>query len=90
MDKDSAAQVPASRKSKNALVKTHKAHLKTLGSDPDADRPVKQPILEDGYQASTKSIRDLDIVRHTISVQDEECGRITNTKGGTNRCRWPT
>ncbi len=63
MDDDVTGRAPWSRKSKNALVKRHKAHLKTLGDDQNADRPVKQPLLPEAYQASARSIRDLDIVR---------------------------
>ncbi|KAK3309870.1 uncharacterized protein B0T15DRAFT_16507 [Chaetomium strumarium] len=60
--KDAVAAVPASRPSKEKLVKTHQAHLKKQASSPNAPRPVKQPILSDAYPPSTKSIRELEII----------------------------
>ncbi|KAK4240436.1 hypothetical protein C8A03DRAFT_31461 [Achaetomium macrosporum] len=60
--KDTVAAVPASRLSKEKLVKTHQAHLKKQDSSPNAPRPVKQPILSEAYPASAKSIRELEII----------------------------
>ncbi|KAK3335944.1 hypothetical protein B0T19DRAFT_408041 [Cercophora scortea] len=54
--------VPASRPTKEQLFKTHKTHLESQDLSPDAPRPVKQPILTEAYPASTRSIRDLEII----------------------------
>jgi len=58
-----AGTVPIKRKSRNALLKAHKVHLKAQEVDDDAARLVKQPIMEEAYHASARSIRDLSIVR---------------------------
>ncbi|KAK4098603.1 hypothetical protein N658DRAFT_488317 [Parathielavia hyrcaniae] len=50
------------RLTKDELVKTHSTHLQTQDSSPNAPRPVKQPIVLEGYPASTKSIRELEII----------------------------
>jgi len=54
--------VPAKRLTKEQLLETHKGHLKKQDLSPDAPRPVKQPILAEAYPASTKSIREVDLV----------------------------
>ena len=59
----SMGKIPVTRKSRNALLKAHKAHLKAQENDEDEGRLVKQPVMEKAYQASAKSIRDLAIVR---------------------------
>ena len=59
---EEVGKVPPVRKSKNSLVKTHKAHLKAQENNEDAPRPVKQPVMLEAYQASAKSIRDLELV----------------------------
>jgi hypothetical protein len=55
-------RVTFKRLTKEELLKTHQAYLKTQDNSPDAPRPVKQPILSEAYPASTKSIRELEIV----------------------------
>lgn len=55
-------RVPPSRLSKQALLKTHKSHLKKQGKLQVNSRQVKQPVLTEAYQASTKSIKELEIV----------------------------
>ncbi|SPQ18407.1 b948e930-a345-4c23-a8e7-80127fed34cc [Thermothielavioides terrestris] len=54
--------VPARRLTKEELVKTHATHLKKQNTSPNAPRPVKQPVMSDAYPASTKSIRELEII----------------------------
>jgi hypothetical protein len=62
-EKDSLrGSVPPKRLTKEELLRTHKSHLQKQDLAPDAPRPVKQPFLEQAYPASTKSIRDLEIV----------------------------
>ena len=63
-----AGTVPATRKSRNALLKVHKTHLKTQEDEEDTGRLVKQPVLETAYQASARSIRELEIVRYLLFV----------------------
>ncbi len=64
MKSENLAERPAaSRTPRDVLVKTHNARLTTQDNDDSAARPVKQPLLEEAYQASTKSIKDLEIVR---------------------------
>lgn len=58
-------RVPPKRLPKDELARTHKSHLRKQDLNPNAPRPVKQPLLEQAYPASTKSIRDLEIVNHT-------------------------
>lgn len=60
--KSKAGAVPPRRLTKEALATTHNAHLKKQSTSPLAPRPVKQPVLADAYPASTKSIRELEIV----------------------------
>lgn len=60
--KGAAGTAPTRRPTKEELINTHKTHLKKQDNSPDAPRPVKQPILSDAYPASTKSIRELEIV----------------------------
>ncbi|KAL2021602.1 hypothetical protein VTK56DRAFT_6955 [Thermocarpiscus australiensis] len=60
--KDAAGAVPVRRLTKEELVKTHRTYLKKQDNSPDAPRPVKQPIMSEAYPASTKSIRELDII----------------------------
>ncbi|KAK3945207.1 SET and MYND domain-containing protein 4 [Diplogelasinospora grovesii] len=59
---DLKGKVPPRRLPKEELARTHKAHLKKQDLTPDAPRPVKQPIMEEAYPASTRPIRDLDII----------------------------
>jgi hypothetical protein len=61
---DTTGRVPARRLTKDELVNTHKTYLKKQDNSPNAPRPVKQPLLSEAYPASTKSIRELDIVNH--------------------------
>jgi hypothetical protein len=60
--KDAVGPTPPRRLTKEELVKTHSTHLKKQDSSPNAPRPVKQPIMSEAYPASTKSIRELEIV----------------------------
>jgi hypothetical protein len=60
--KDAAGLAPPRRLTKEELVKTHSTHLKKQDSSPNAPRPVKQPIMSEAYPASTKPIRELEIV----------------------------
>lgn len=55
-------KLPSRRLNKEELARTHKSHLKKQDLTPDAPRPVKQPLLDQAYPASTRSIRDLEIV----------------------------
>jgi hypothetical protein len=60
--KERNGAVPARRLTKEQLLETHKGHLKKQDLAPNAPRPVKQPILTEAYPASTKSIRDVELV----------------------------
>jgi hypothetical protein len=60
--KERNGAVPVRRLTKEQLLETHKGHLKKQDLSPNAPRPVKQPILTEAYPASTKSIRDVDLV----------------------------
>lgn len=60
--KDAAGTVPPKRLTKDELVKTHAVYLKKQSNSPNAPRAVKQPVMSEAYPASTKSIRDLEIV----------------------------
>jgi hypothetical protein len=57
---------PPRRLSKEELMQTHKSHLKKQELNPNAPRPVKQPLLSEAYPASTQSIHDLELVKHPI------------------------
>ena len=72
--KDTAGRVPAGRLSKDELVNTHKTYLKKQDNSPNAPRPVKQPILSEAYPASTKSIRELDIVNNPSRFYQDQRG----------------
>ncbi len=61
-----AAAVPVRRLGKEELVNTHKTYLEKQDNSPHAPRAVKQPVLEEAYPASTKSIKDLEIVNSTV------------------------
>jgi hypothetical protein len=65
--------VPAKKLTRDELVRTHRSHLKKQDLSPDAPRPVKQPMLEELYNASTKSIRDLEIVFDFLSSVLDSC-----------------
>ncbi|KAK4231119.1 SET and MYND domain-containing protein 4 [Podospora fimiseda] len=53
----------AKRLTKEQILKTHNAHLKKQENMPStAPRPVKQPVMTEAYPASTKSIRDVEII----------------------------
>jgi hypothetical protein len=65
--KDAAGTVPVRRLAKDELVNTHKSHLTKQDDSPHAARAVKQPVMSEAYPASTKSIRDLEIVSHPLS-----------------------
>lgn len=67
--KDTAGPLPVRRLSKDELVNTHKTHLEKQDNSPNAPRPVKQPIMSEAYPASTKSIRDLEIVNQLSFIQ---------------------
>jgi len=54
--------VPPKRLTKEELVRTHQAHVKKQDVSQGAPRQVKQPMLEEKYGASTRSIRDLELV----------------------------
>lgn len=55
-------KVPPQKHTKAELLKTHNAHVKKQDLAPNAPRPVKQPVMADAYPASTKSIKDVEIV----------------------------
>lgn len=55
--------MPPRRLTREELTKTHKSHLKKQDLSPDAPRPVKQPVMTEAYPASTKSIREVEIVK---------------------------
>lgn len=63
--------VPSNKASRIALLKTHQSHVI---SQPDVQtanaRPVKQPLLHEAYAASTKSLRDLELVWTIKSLVD--------------------
>jgi hypothetical protein len=60
--KDNTGVLPKRRLTKEELTKTHSTHLKKQDNSPHAPRPVKQPVMSDAYPASSKSIRELEIV----------------------------
>ncbi|KAL2137279.1 hypothetical protein VTI74DRAFT_5010 [Chaetomium olivicolor] len=60
--KETAGAIPSRRLTKEELVETHKTHLTSQNNSPNAPRPVKQPLMADAYPASTKSIRELEII----------------------------
>lgn len=59
-----AGTIPTKKLTKEQLFKTHEEHIKQQNATqtPNGPRPVKQPNLAEAYPASTKSIRDLEIV----------------------------
>lgn len=63
--------VPSNKASRITLLKTHQSHVI---SQPDVQtanaRPVKQPLLNEAYAASTKSLRDLELVWTIKSLVD--------------------
>ncbi|KAL2165987.1 hypothetical protein VTG60DRAFT_3477 [Thermothelomyces hinnuleus] len=61
-NKPKAGTVPPRRLTKEELINTHNAHLKQQKSSPNAPRAVKQPVMSEAYPASTKSIRELEII----------------------------
>ncbi len=61
-----ATAAPVRRLGKEELVNTHKSYLEKQDNSPHAPRAVKQPVLEEAYPASTRSIRDLEIVNTTL------------------------
>jgi len=63
--KPKAGTVPSRRLTKDELIKSHNAHLKKQKNAPNAPRAVKQPVMSEAYPASTKSIRELEIVNLT-------------------------
>jgi hypothetical protein len=64
-------KLPSRRLNKEELARTHKSHLKKQDLTPDAPRPVKQPLLDQAYPASTRSIRDLEIVSLNMKKNSE-------------------
>ncbi|KAK3300596.1 uncharacterized protein B0H64DRAFT_352208 [Chaetomium fimeti] len=60
--KENTGALPKRRLTKEELTKTHKTHLKKQDNSPHAPRPVKQPVMADAYPASSKSIRELEII----------------------------
>lgn len=68
MDPSLRGQLPAKRKEKALLLKTHGAYLKKQAQNPRAPRAVKQPGASEAYPPSTKAIADLEIVRLSISA----------------------
>ncbi|KAK0630223.1 hypothetical protein B0T17DRAFT_488123 [Bombardia bombarda] len=71
-----AGGIPPQRLSKEELTKTHKTHLKNQDLSPDAPRPVKQPIMAEAYPASTKSIREVEIIPLSeLSVETHHRGK---------------
>lgn len=60
--KERTGAAPARRLTKGELLETHKGHLTKQDLSPNAPRPVKQPILTEAYPASTKSIREVELV----------------------------
>ncbi len=61
---DLADTLPTGKLTREQLVRTHRSHLKKQDRAPDAPRPVKQPDMSEAYPPSTRSIRDLEIVRY--------------------------
>ncbi len=61
------------RPSKEELVNTHKTYLDKQDDSPHAPRAVKQPALEEAYPASTRSIRDLEIVNIAVFSSKLAC-----------------
>ena len=64
--KDNTGALPKRRLTKEELTKTHSTHLKKQDNSPHAPRPVKQPVMSDAYPASSKSIRELEIVSPSL------------------------
>lgn len=61
-------KVPSRRLTKEELARTHRSHLKKQDLTPNAPRPVKQPLLDQAYPASIRSIRDLEIVSQDMNA----------------------
>ncbi|KAK0632612.1 hypothetical protein B0T14DRAFT_598050 [Immersiella caudata] len=59
---DTVGNIPTKRLSKEQLVKTHMSHVKKHQVAEGAPKQVKQLRPDDAYPASTKSIRDLEII----------------------------
>ncbi|KAB5549606.1 hypothetical protein GE09DRAFT_1241242 [Coniochaeta sp. 2T2.1] len=69
-------KLPPRRPTKEELIGTHKSHLKKQDLTPDAPRPVKQPLLAESYPASTRSIRDLEIIPLTdLRIEEHHRGK---------------
>jgi len=63
---DVVGSLPTKRLTRDQLVKTHQIHLEKYASQEDAPRQVKQLNMGEMYHASTKSIRELEIVRQQV------------------------
>jgi hypothetical protein len=61
---DIVGDLPTKRLSKEQLVKTHMAHVQKQQVADGAPKQVKQLNPNDAYPPSTKSIRDVEIVRN--------------------------
>ncbi|CAP60185.1 uncharacterized protein PODANS_1_5000 [Podospora anserina S mat+] len=60
---DTTTRAPRVKPTKEDLLKTHAVHVQKQANSPEnAPRPVKQPNLALAYPASTKSIREVDII----------------------------
>ncbi|KAK3488611.1 hypothetical protein B0T13DRAFT_514986 [Neurospora crassa] len=73
-----AGTIPTKKLTKEQLFKTHAEHIKQQNATqtPNGPRPVKQPNLAEAYPASTKSIRDLEIIPLSdLSVETHHRGK---------------
>ncbi|KAL2157965.1 hypothetical protein VTH06DRAFT_4774 [Thermothelomyces fergusii] len=60
--KPKAGTAPPRRLTKEDLINSHNAYLKQQQNSPNAPRAVKQLVMSEAYPASTKSIRELEII----------------------------
>ncbi|KAJ4395505.1 hypothetical protein N0V85_006522 [Neurospora sp. IMI 360204] len=73
-----AGTIPTKKLTKEQLFKTHEGHIKKQNATqiPNGPRAVKQPNLAEAYPASTKSIRDLEIIPLSeLSVETHHRGK---------------
>ncbi|KAK1778009.1 hypothetical protein QBC45DRAFT_452057 [Copromyces sp. CBS 386.78] len=73
-----AGTIPTKKLTKEQLFKTHEGHIKTQNATqtPNGPRAVKQPNLAEAYPASTKSIKDVEIIPLSeLSVETHHCGK---------------
>ena len=65
---DLVDKLPTVRLTREQLMKRHRSHLKKQDTSDEGPRPVKQPIMSEAYPASSRSIRDLEIVSRSYQL----------------------